>query len=293
MPEKDNSEDRNNLNWSRRGILTKLGVAGGLTPVASTSRAAEVNKKDNPPKPYPDTDDPNSSYSRHVAEFDSRKRQLSRYESTGDPTELYGHELKQRLRENPDQSEFDVVVSTMGTRTSMRRERDGRTLYGFRPTQQEVVTLQSVGDVTYIGDIVSTKVCIRNVARRDLATVAHYPFVVEISPMAKNASLNSVSIENIVTDTWTRFTSAHGNYSVSDISIAIMEDGYDTIINLMHRIMLRISGSINRCRRISTKVETRSPQMTRALIMLRKSLTQPDTYSKMGILILICLLHSR
>lgn len=126
----------------------------------------------------------------------------------------------------------------MGERTSMYRDdRRGQRLYGFSPTPAEVRSLTAFGDVTYAADLVSTKVCIRNVARENLRRLARRPFVVEVSATAgpiepnslsSNDDLASVDASEILTDSWTSFNSAYGNYTAYTISIGVVGAGYDT-----------------------------------------------------------------
>lgn len=220
----DNSEN------SRRAFLRGAGLVGGVSLFPRVTAAQDTVAKDDPPAPYPEQTGNGVSRFRHLTEFPSVGRQIRQFESTGDPEHLYTTKLTRRLEESSE-STVDVVVSTMGTRTQMTRDRDGQTLRGFRPTGGEANALGSFGTVTYVADIVSTKVCVRDVDRSDLRELARLPFVVEIAPMVKDISLNSVPIEDVVTDSWSHFDSAHGNYSIDDISMAIMEGGYDDSYN--------------------------------------------------------------
>lgn len=220
----DNSEN------SRRAFLRGAGIVGGVSLFPRVTAAQDTTAKDDPPTPYPEQNNNGVSRFRHLTEFPSVGRQIRQFESTGDPEHLYTTELTRRLEESSE-STVDVVVSTMGTKRQMTRDRDGQTLRGFRPTDGEANALSSFGTVTYVADIVSTKVCVRDVDRSDLPELARLPFVVEIAPMVKDISLNSVPIEDVVTDSWSHFDSAHGNYSIDDISMAIMEGGYDDSYN--------------------------------------------------------------
>lgn len=235
MTEKnENSEWRNHV-WSRRkAIRTAAAASVGVPILSSVSKASDTaQEKADPPKPYPssgpESNDPDSPiYFTHITEFESEKQSLNRYEATGEPVHLFHHPLLDKLQENPDQSTFNLVVNTMGERTSMTRDTDhGRTLYGFRPTQSEVRTLAQFGDVTHVGDLVSTKVCLRNVARSDIARIAHLPSVVQIDRMPGPVTPNSVDVSDVVGSSWDQFTSAHGNYSSSSANIGVIGAGYD------------------------------------------------------------------
>lgn len=127
----------------------------------------------------------------------------------------------------------------MGERTSMRRtDHRKQMLHGFRPTDDEVRSLSQFGDITYVGDVISTKVCIRNVARKDIAQIAALPSVVEVSVQPDSVNLveasgcngvnNPVDVSEIVGNSWNQFTSAHGNYNAYFVDIGIVDTGYDT-----------------------------------------------------------------
>lgn len=221
--------------WERRDILRTTVAAGmGVPFLTSTSRASAASEKVDPPTPYPATgvvsvSSGTATYFTHVAEFNSTKRMLNRYESTGTPGELFHHALVEKLHTNPSKSTFNLVVNTMGERTSETRTgRKSRTLYGFRPKESEIETLSQFGDVTHVGDVVSTKVCLRNVTRDDVVRLAHLPFVVEINRMPDPIEPNkNVDASEVVGSSWGQFTNAHGNYSEYIATLGIMGSGYD------------------------------------------------------------------
>lgn len=225
---KDSSSDSTGCNRSRRKFLQTVYTVGGVSALSSVSRAVNPTRKNEPPNPYPDSGGQNVSYFTHLAEFESRKRRVKRFESNGDSSELFSYALKQRLKENPSQSQFDVAVNTMGTRTSMVRDKDGQTLYGFRPKRGEVKALENLGKVTHVGDLVSTKVCLREVPRENLEKIARLPSVLELTPMGQNFSLSNVSASDVEGSSWDNFTAAHGNYNSGSLTIGIVEGGYDT-----------------------------------------------------------------
>lgn len=241
MSDEDASEHSSD-GQSRRQLIKTTAALGGFSFTTSTARASPANEKADPPNPYPNAGvaTADTVYFKHAAGFDATKRALGRYQSTGDASELFSHTLRDRLDENPSQQTVDVVVTTMGERTSMYRDdRRGQRLYGFSPTAAEVRSLAAFGDVTYVADLVSTKVCVRNVAREDLRRLARRPFVVEVSAMSESvepnstdsvstSSTNYVDVSDVLTDSWTAFTSAHGNYTAYTISIGVLGAGYDS-----------------------------------------------------------------
>jgi hypothetical protein len=162
-------------------------------------------------------------------EHKSQKRRLEEYESSGEPAILYHHTLQRELAENPGKSTFNLVVNTMGERTSMtRNDRYSRTLHGFKPKDEEVEQLAKFGDVTYVADLVSTKVCLRNVARENLPKIAHLPSIVQISRMPGPVIPNSIDVENVIGSSWDQFTSAHGNYNAYFVTLGVIGAGYDS-----------------------------------------------------------------
>lgn len=226
------SDEKSNDNlkgWSRRRAIRMAATAGlGIYAFPSSVNATDaVQKKATPPKPYRDASTSDEVHFTHVAEFDSTSRALELYESTGEPTQLFQHELLESLRENPHQSTFNLVVNTMGERASTKRDADGVRLRGFRPTEREVEALSRFGEVTHVGDVVSTKVCLRNVARGDIARIAHLPSIVEVGRMPDAITPNEVDASNVVGNSWDQFKSAHGNYSESSVNIGIVGAGYD------------------------------------------------------------------
>jgi hypothetical protein len=110
-----------------------------LPLLGSASGTSTTNpSKNNPPTPYQvdgaASADPSSPvYFTHIAEHKSQKQRLEQYESSGEPAILYHHVLQRELAENPGKSTFNLVVNTMGERTSMaRNDRHNRTLHGFK-----------------------------------------------------------------------------------------------------------------------------------------------------------------
>jgi|GEM_PF-2342009 len=226
----------------RRQLIKTTAVLGGLSLASSTAQAAPTNKKADPPKPYPDAGAATADavYFKHAVELDATERALGRYQSTGDVSQLFSHTLQSRLDANPRQKTFNVVVTTMGERTSMYRDdRRGQRLYGFSPTPAEVRSLSAFGDVTYVADLVSTKVCLRNVPRGELRRLAEQPSVVEVSAMSRpiepptaddsvTSDANYVDVSDVKSGSWTGFTNAHGNYTAYTISIGVIGAGYDS-----------------------------------------------------------------
>lgn len=120
-----------------------------------------------------------------------------------------------------------------------RDDRRGQRLYGFTPTPTEVRSLSAFGDVTYVADLVSTKVCLRNVPRDNLRRLAEQPSVVEVAAMSGpieppatddsiTTNTNYVDLPDVKSDSWTGFTNAHGNYTAYTISIGVIGAGYDS-----------------------------------------------------------------
>ena len=109
----------------------------------------------------------------------------------------------------------------------IRGDRRKQVLHGFRPTQSEVETLSRFGDVTHVSDLVSTKVCLRNVAQDDITQIAHLPSVAEVSRMPSAITPNTVDASDVVSNSWDAFANAHGNYTVYYISIGLVGAGYD------------------------------------------------------------------
>lgn len=149
-------------------------IEGDYPPVALESA----------PEPYEESstsgDSTSDQYITHPLEYNSVEDRIRTYNDTRDPTILYHRELANYLEDNPEKDQLRVTVTTLGKRTHTQSA-EGRDIYGFTPTENEVECLDTFGEITYVPDFISTDVTMICVARESLPRIAALPFVIEVA----------------------------------------------------------------------------------------------------------------
>lgn len=168
----------------RREYLKSIGAVTTIGLVSTSTAVAKSNNKV-VPEPYEKRGAQSSSpksdvYLKHVSELSSVRGQLSAYERTQNPRQLFTFDLQEKLSKRSD-STFNITVSTAGEQTTITTNgKLERTIHGWRPKSEEVDRLAAFGEPTFVPKIASTKVGLANVAVDDLPKIAALDFVLEI-----------------------------------------------------------------------------------------------------------------
>jgi hypothetical protein len=227
-----NRDDESSVN--RRQFLqwaSTVGLAAFAQDTVTEVAKAFPEKGDPDEDPVPESErgDPtNDSNVTHVLELPGIRRQIDEFEENGDPKVFYNDGLESLLQNDPGKNEFSIVVRTLGeeiTKTSSGPYQ--RTINGWRPTQQEIKTLNQYGKITWTADFASTTVSMEKVSRETLPKIASLDFVVQISydPEIKPMGIDITKIRS--TD-YTWFSYEDGDYDLpSHVSIGIIDTGYE------------------------------------------------------------------
>lgn len=168
---------------TRRTYVRSVGAVTGFGVLGTGSAVASPDEKQTPEhyakKGAQGNSNESDVYLTHVSELDPVKRQLSAYERTRDLRHLLTFHLQQVLGSRSEDA-LDVTVSTCGERNTVTTTKYGREIHGWRPTTEEVKHLAEFGSVTFVPQVASTKVGLRNVSVSDLARIAALNFVLEI-----------------------------------------------------------------------------------------------------------------
>lgn len=231
----DNPENSDKKNGSRRTFLQTLSTTSIASLFSGSALAASSqNAKRDAPQPYSkkgtDGNKPDSDvYLKHINELPAVRRAVSEFESKGDPSALFGHDFADLVSQLSPTDTVNITVNTLGEKKSLKSKGDrGRNIHGWRPTNEEVNYLSQFGNLTYSSDVISTKVCIRDVEVRQLPKIANHEGVVEINHMIDSISPNYLDVDNIENNGYTYFEGANNEFYIDDEYIGIIEAGYDT-----------------------------------------------------------------
>lgn len=116
----------------------------------------------------------------HVSELPSVKRRLSSDGRRRHVGHVVSAQLRRTLQRDPSKT-VDLTVETTGERTSVTtRSQFGREIHGWRPTADEIAELSEFGDVTYVPEVISTKVGVGGVKVSDVEKIATLEFVLGV-----------------------------------------------------------------------------------------------------------------
>lgn len=214
----------------RRRVL-RWASAAGLSSLAAGRVRSRGSPEGGPPEPPQD-----DVLHRHVGRLETVRRQVRRYERTGDPTWLYDPVLAAHLDGEPPEERIDLVVRTVGERSV--QETGGpadRTIHGWRPTDGEVETVARFGSVGFVGEVATTTIAVRNVAPEDVRAIADLPFVLAVGrdpPLAVDRPGTvqpdgGVPLAELRSSDYFRFSELPSEVSIpSWLRIGIVDRGY-------------------------------------------------------------------
>jgi hypothetical protein len=167
---------------SRRRYLQTVGsvaaiTLGGAGVAAAGSKSVPALYRERGAQSGSPTSD---VFLTHVSELPSVKRRLSSYERRRHVEDVVSTQLRRTLAKNRSAT-VDVTVETAGERTSVTtRGQFGRRIHGWRPTSEEIAELSEFGDVSYVPEVISTKVGLGGVRAADVAKIASLEFVLGV-----------------------------------------------------------------------------------------------------------------
>lgn len=217
----------------RRQFLSWAGAVG-LTAVApdTVAEVAEAQSTSASESQGPSED----VILPHVTGYDGVQARMTTAANEDRPEAKYGERLSEAVRSG-EYSTYDLLVRTLGESVTVTSERYGRTINGWRPTDDEVRRLDSFGDVRGVPEVSSTTVSLLSVDESDLAAVADLPFVatVDYRPTpglsrqlgGTPCPTQPTDAETARSDAGMRFAEVQDDYAIeSPVKCGILDDGY-------------------------------------------------------------------
>lgn len=229
----NNDTDEDSYTNRRRFLQWATGV--GLATIAPETIAAVADAKgkktgSNTTESGRPTSEVNIT---HATELPKIQRRLEHFDRNGDPKVFYQKLLSDHLKESSGKQSFDLVITTIGEAKTVTSNRYGRPINGWKPTTDEIATLEEYGNVEYIPEFISTDVILRNVARQDVARIASLDFTLSVNvegktKVAGDCSGDGIGVDTLRSSSYFTFDSVESDYTIdSDIRIGVIDTGYD------------------------------------------------------------------